>query len=80
MVMLKKKVKINWYVKENESPFPSPGGWKRYVIHQELHLLNLEIDLFSNRFVIYFKVRFWLLFKSLQSPWESVLLSSLFPI
>lgn len=80
MVMLKKKVKINWYMKENESPFPSAGGWKRYVIHQERHLLYLEIGPFSNCFVIYFKVRFWLLFKSLQSPWDSVLLFSLLPI
>ena len=58
-------------MKENESPFPSAGGWKRYVIHQKLHLLNLEIGPFSNPSVIYFKVGFWLLFKSLQSPWES---------
>lgn len=30
----------------------------RDVIHQELHLLNLEIGPFSNPFVIYFKVGF----------------------
>lgn len=46
-------------MKENESPFPYAGGWKKYVIHQKLHLLNLEIGPFySNPSVIYFKVGF----------------------